>query len=142
MSRHPTPLQKTFLPFLNEEFRDVHNPDNMMPGINTCQLVLGHAMSFTGWHTENVNLLFINYHHSGKPNNAKTVEDKGPADTLSRLEAVQGGLHHHFSRRLPLRGEFWLERGSGDKLCFSRVAGLCQGSKMVQLSLFKSVNSH
>ncbi|KAK4027770.1 hypothetical protein OUZ56_016817 [Daphnia magna] len=62
---HLTPLNKTFLPFLKEEFRDVHNPDNMMPVISTCQLLLGHAMSFTSWHTENFNLPYINYHHSG-----------------------------------------------------------------------------
>ncbi|XP_032785720.1 lysine-specific demethylase 4E-like [Daphnia magna] len=45
----------------------MHNPDNKMPGINTCQLLLGHAMSYTGWHVENVNLPSVNYHHSGKP---------------------------------------------------------------------------
>ncbi|KZR97609.1 Uncharacterized protein APZ42_007414, partial [Daphnia magna] len=64
---HLTPLNKTFLPFLKEEFHDMHNPDNKMPGINTCQLLLGHAMSYTGWHVENVNLPSVNYHHSGKP---------------------------------------------------------------------------
>ncbi|KAI9558517.1 hypothetical protein GHT06_015305 [Daphnia sinensis] len=71
-----TPLNKTFTPFLKEQFRDLHNPDNMMPGINTCQLLLGHAMSFTGWHTENVNLPSINCLHSGKPKYWVVVAEK------------------------------------------------------------------
>ncbi|KAK4017309.1 hypothetical protein OUZ56_032256 [Daphnia magna] len=59
-----------------EEFRDMHNPDNKMNGINTCQLLLGHAMSYTGWHVENVNLPSINYHHSGKPKYWVVVAEK------------------------------------------------------------------
>ncbi|XP_045024637.1 lysine-specific demethylase 4E-like [Daphnia magna] len=54
----------------------MHNPDNKMPGINTCQLLLGHAMSYTGWHVENVNLPSINYHHSGKPKYWVVVAEK------------------------------------------------------------------
>ncbi|KAK4021610.1 hypothetical protein OUZ56_003521 [Daphnia magna] len=62
--------------FTAEEFRDVHNPDNMMPDINTRQLLLGHTMSFTGWHTKNVNLPSINYHLSGKPKYWVVVAEK------------------------------------------------------------------
>ncbi|KAK4006265.1 hypothetical protein OUZ56_011421 [Daphnia magna] len=47
-----------------------------MPGINTCQLLLGHAMSYTGWHVENFNLPSINYHHSGKPKYWVVVAEK------------------------------------------------------------------
>lgn len=65
MLRHLTPLNKSFLPFLKEEFRNLHNPETMMPRFNTCRLLLGHAMCFTGWHTENVNFPSIIYLYSG-----------------------------------------------------------------------------
>ncbi|EFX67541.1 hypothetical protein DAPPUDRAFT_261496 [Daphnia pulex] len=57
-----------YLPNLRRTFRQfLHNPDEIIEGVNVPQIFLGQLGSFSAWHVEDLNLFSINKHHFGEP---------------------------------------------------------------------------